>query len=491
MKKNILYLALLLVSFTFVSCEKEYLEVDPTASVSEAAVFTTTTNAWAAINGIHRTLYAQFGNMDEAGQSGIMMDIDFLGDDLVMHATGNGWFNNTHKWINHRNENSALVYFAYRHFYRIIGNANMIIANIENAEGPTADKNSIKGQALAYRAWSHWVMVQFYAKRYDWTQKPNSQPGIPLILEPTTEGFPRSTVEEVYAQSMKDINEAITLLQAGVTGKAKSHISVRAAQGIKARIALAMGDWATAQTAANAARTGLNLMSQAQVLEGFNNINNPEVIWGSFVQEDQTTYFHSFFAFMSWNFSSTFSRTNPIKINSALYDKISATDIRKKLFVEKAADVVVPLTTFVKTNHHAIKFTAVGVSDSRGDVPYMRVAEMILVEAEALARQNKFTEAQDLLFVLAKNRDANYVKTERTGQELIDEILLQRRIELWGEGFRWTDLKRMNLPLNRNGANHNPSLAQIFDVPPGDLQWVWKIPKAELDANKNIGDQNP
>ncbi|MBC7571607.1 MAG: RagB/SusD family nutrient uptake outer membrane protein, partial [Spirosoma sp.] len=83
-----------------------------------------------------------------------------------------------------------------------------------------------------------------------------------------------------------------------------------------------------------------------------------------------------------------------------------------------------------------------------------------------------------------------YKLSTSTGTKLIDEILFYRRIELWGEGHRFLDLKRLNLPLNRNGANHNPAAAVLFDVPAGDKQWEFLIPRREMNANKAIV-QNP
>jgi hypothetical protein len=76
----------------------------------------------------------------------------------------------------------------------------------------------------------------------------------------------------------------------------------------------------------------------------------------------------------------------------------------------------------------------------------MRAAEMYLIEAEARARQGNNTAAQEALFTLAKNRDASYTKSTSTGATLINEIMFNRRIEFWGEGFRFTDLKR---PMHR------------------------------------------
>jgi hypothetical protein len=98
--------------------------------------------------------------------------------------------------------------------------------------------------------------------------------------------------------------------------------------------------------------------------------------------------------------------------------------------------------------------------------------------------------SRQALFTLMKNRDPEYQLSTRSGQALIDEIMLNRRIELWGEGFRFTDLKRLNLPLNRNGANHTTALALTFDVPAGINDWEFLLPRAELNANPLVV-QNP
>jgi len=78
-----------------------------------------------------------------------------------------------------------------------------------------------------------------------------------------------------------------------------------------------------------------------------------------------------------------------------------------------------------------------------------------------------------------------------TGQALINEILLQRRIELWGEGFRFFDLKRTNSALDRTGANHSATLtSNLMTVEAGSNQWQWLIPQDELNANPQVV-QNP
>jgi hypothetical protein len=93
-------------------------------------------------------------------------------------------------------------------------------------------------------------------------------------------------------------------------------------------------------------------------------------------------------------------------------------------------------------------------------------------------------------------RDPNAIISTNTGQALIDEILINRRVEFWGEGFRWLDLKRLNLPLDRTAAafpNFVPlTMSGTVSIPAGDVKWQFLIPRAEIEANKSlVGQQNP
>jgi hypothetical protein len=485
-------LALAAFSVLLPSCKKSYLDTTPTDQAAQGDIFKTTQNAWNAINGIHRSLYIQYNSrQDQGGQSKNMIDMDMLGEDLVNPTTGNGWFITTYRWTDHRNENAWSPYFNFQFYYDIIANANMIIANIDGAVGPDADKKAIRGQAYAYRAWSYYQMIQLFGERYD-KNGTNSGLGLTLVLAPTTDKLPRNTVAEVYTAIVNDLNAAITNLTGIPARSNPSHINLAVAKGLRARVALTMQDWATAAQMANEARQGFSLMSNAQYLQGFNNYTNPEWMWGSRQVADQTTYFYSFFAYMSADFNSTNIRTNPKAINSLLYEQISATDIRKQLWDPTGTNTAFPTppggSRYPYMNR---KFLSGGGSGSSiGDVPLMRVAEMYLIEAEAKARLGQDAAAAQVLFTLAKQRDPNYVLSTNTGQNLINEILIQRRIELWGEGFRFYDLKRLNMALNRNGSNHNPAVATTMSVPAGDKQWQFLIPRTELNTN-SAAVQNP
>ncbi|MFD2570424.1 RagB/SusD family nutrient uptake outer membrane protein [Spirosoma soli] len=491
MKKRYLTLLMALGLLT-TACEQEYLETSPTGSVDAGAAYATTKNATAAINGIYRAMVVRY--LDSQGHFGhpaMMIILDVLGEDVLISNTSNTWHLTETRWQAHRSETSVGDEMPYRMYYRIIGNANIAIANIGNAAGTQAERNQIKGEALGLRAFSYFNLVQLYGKRYDAAAKPNSQLGVPLVLAPTTEGLPRATVEEVYAQINKDLAEAATLLTS--TRTFKSHINLEVIKGFQARVALTQQNWADAAKYAAEARKGFTLMSVAQYQDGFSDISNPEWIWGFDHLEDQSEFFGAFHSYISSNFNSTNIRVSPKVINSALYEQIPTTDVRSKMWVKTptAANSVVP-TGGVRVPYITQKFRLPGTpsTSTMGDIPYMRAAEMYLIEAEAQARLGNTAAAASTLFDLVSKRDPSYKLSTKTGTGLIDEILFNRRVELWGEGFRFTDLKRMDLPLNRNGANANSAVVVLFDVKAGDNQWEFLIPRRELNANKAIK-QNP
>ncbi|MDD2490682.1 MAG: RagB/SusD family nutrient uptake outer membrane protein [Bacteroidales bacterium] len=499
MKKIKLYILALAAGLLLVpqSCSKEFLETAPTDQLSGNLVFSSIPGAWGALNGVHRSMYIQYNSSQaHGGMAGMYLYIDMLGTDVIFNTTANGWFRSAYQWVDHRNDRSNMVLY-WTNIYRLVSNINQIITQIDDVAGAESDKRAIKGQALAYRAWAHFMLVQLYAERYA-PGTANSQPGVPYMESITFDGQVRNSVADVYSKINADLTEAITLLD-GYNRANKSHLNKSVALAIQAQVALVQGNWAQAATSANAARQGYSFMTADQHLEGYNKQNNPENLWASYVQEDQTMYFYSFYAYMSHNFNSTAIRQSPKSINKELYDMISTTDIRKGFWYPNAVADKQPFvqSNGVRFNYMNSKFQSVATSDSRGDFPWIRVAEMYLIEAEALARQaGKEDQAREVLFLLANNRDPQYTLSTNSGQDLIDEILVQRRVELWGEGRNWTDLKRLNLPLERpTGPNagqglHVESYAIKISEPAGTKNWLWMIPKAETDTNKEL-EQNP
>jgi hypothetical protein len=465
------------------SCSSDFLEHTPTEFISEAAATADTDALYLSLNGIHRSMYLRYESQGETGVGGIMQQMDIAGEDLVYTAS-NTWYQNVYNWTAASNENSQDIKFPYRTFYRIIRNANAIINNADGAVGPQEAKNITKGQALLYRAFSHFQLVQIYAKSYV-NGAMNSQDGVPLILN-TVDVVGRSSVEDVYTQINADIDEAISLLN-GYNKPNNSHLDLPVAYGLKARVNLVQGNWSTAADNAVKARAGKSLMTIAQYTSGFNDYTNPEWMWGSDIVEVQTAYFANFGAYMSRNFNSTVIRGCPKAINSKLYDLIPTTDVRSKIFDKTGKHTALALpSSFFKAGYTSQKFLSISSADSRCDVPYMRVAEMYLIEAEAKAKLGS-ADAAKVLYDLVVKRDPSYVLSTKIGQALVDDVIFQRRIELWGEGFRFFDLKRTNSNLDRTGANHNTTFTGgVLSVPSTDKRWQWLIPRAEINANPLI-----
>jgi hypothetical protein len=481
MKK--IHLILISISLIcFPGCEKDYLERVPTSSLAESDLLSTVVGNQTLLQGIHRSTYTFYGSHDRFGQKSVDLAVDLLGEDFYQTERGYGWFVTWYQYLDHRNVNSANLEYVWSYYYDIVDNANIILANIDKAADAAIAANvpkvqSIKAQCLTYRAFSFFQMVQLYADRYD-IGGTNNQPGIPLVLEPTQVGQVRATVAEVYTQINKDLDDAIALFTASTASRVnKSEINLRVAQGIKARVALTTGQWTTAETMAVAARTGFPLT--AVYGSGMNSTSDQEWMWGAVLIDEQQTSYASFFSHIDPYFGGYATLGNHKLASTALYDSLSATDIRKQQFV-----------TIASKPRVGKKFT--GNGKWTNDYLYMKSGEMYLIEAEAIARQGgRDPDAATALYNLVVNRDPSYVKKTLTGDQLLQHILMQRRCELWGEGFRFFDLKRLNLDLNRANLGHTESLwnaAGYFAA--GDKNFVFLIPKQEIDANPKMV-QNP
>ena len=115
----------------------------------------------------------------------------------------------------------------------------------------------------------------------------------------------------------------------------------------------------------------------------------------------------------------------------------------------------------------------------------MRAAEMYLIEAEAAAEAGQDGVAQAAVNAILEARDPGS-STSSTGDALVQEIRLQRRIELWGEGFGLFDIKRWKIPLDR--TDHDPTLCLTTDLDANSYMFNWRVPQYEIDANDMITD---
>ncbi len=487
-KKITAVFALLLLALLS-SCRSDFLETTPTRSVGADAATGTADNLMLIINGMHRNLYYRQGGQGYSGIGGQFIIQDSYGEDLVHTATGLNWHIDAVRWQAQGNENSFTVEYPYTFYYQMIRNANTVIANGATATGDTATRDKALGEAYAYRAFMYFQLVQLYGKRYVAGANGTNR-AVPLRLDTSDSPLARATVEEVYTQIWADLDQAYTLLN-GKSRVAKSHFDTKVVDGLRARVALTQGKWAQAAQYAKAARAGYTLMSNADYKSGFT-VANGEWMWASIIVADQTDYFGNFGAYMSRNYNSSTIRLAPKAMSKSLYSSFPATDVRTQVVDPTGAHTALGLpSNFAKFPYTSQKFLAVSVSDSRTDVPLMRASEMYLIEAEALARAGDEAGSKAVFNLFEKNRNPAYAGAVTTGQAYIDEVMKSRRFELWGEGFRFFDLKRLNQPLNRNGSNHSATVINnVYDVPADDKRWEYLIPRKELNANP-LCTQNP
>ena len=469
-------------------CASDYLDTVPSTAVSESTINGSLDNLYIALNGIHKEMVSQeTGYQCLGGEPGFMMCRDVEADDITwltntwMKAAYLGWQCNT-------NESNGYNYKYWQIYYQWILNANKILDGLEKVEVTGQGLfNQIKGEALCIRGWAHFNLVQLYGGRYD-AGKDNSQPGIPYRVKPVAEELARSTVSEVYSFINKDLDEACKLLE-GVKVNDVNHYSEMVAWGLKARVALAMQDYNNAATYAaksiNLAETGSKrkLMSGSELYCGFANITSDtkEAMYAAMTPNDKTVYFYSYYAYMSWNFSSSAIRQGVKCINAETYNTMSETDLRRAWW-DPTGEAAVPAKNFIKNKYQNRKFTARSSADAVGDVAFMRLAEMYLTQAEALARAGKTTEAQEVFTKFQITRDPSYKSKGNSGDALAEEIMNSRRIELWGEGFRFYDLKRLNLPIKR-GSNFDIAFCTFLEKDKDAQGWIWEIPKIETDYN--------
>ena len=478
------------------SCGESFLETEYTNYLDEeAAAEAAGKNPDVFLNGMWSWMvtYSQTGSgsHDDFGYMGSLHATDMMCEDIVMASSH--WFNYDHQLDNNQ-EAYRRVRCHWLNYYTMIAKANEIISLYPDG-GDTVAKKGLLGQAKAIRGLAYLHLIQLYqfATAEDGTVNA-SAPGVPLIYteadgytaEEITAFTGRNTVGEVMAQIEKDLTSAVENLEAGYKRPNKNYIDASVANGILARYYLLANKWQEAANAANKARQGYSLMpaTSAGLYDGFVTVNNVEWMWGfAHTTETQTTY-ASFFSMIS-NIAPGYAGIGyaPRLIDARLYSMIPDTDYRKKWFNGPEGDASQP-TAAAQMPYANVKFGH--NSDWTENYMYMRAAEMILIEAEAYAHMGQEAQAATVLKELMDARVPGWNKNTVT----VDDIHMQRRIELWGEGFAYYDLKRLNKGIDRTYEGNNYMAGYDIAVPARDTRWYYQIPLAEIQENDLINEED-
>jgi len=472
--KTYLILAIIALSgICFVSCDVAYLSPDPSVSLTIDQAFGDPEIFQTYINGI----YDEHG--DSAYLTRLLPSQDVRGGDVVLIPTNNfSRYIIEYQFIESP-VNSYVSGNLWFQAYDVIGLVNPALAALPEADFEADLKAGIEGELLTFRANALHDLVRNFAQPYS---AGRDNLGIVLntaVLTADDDPLGRSTVGEVYDQIVADLTRAVAVMPAGYNDASK--ITLRAAHGVLARVYLDMGEYALAAQNAELAHAGMTLMGTEDYQAGFA-APTSEWIWYNGKTADDSNGFlstHSFWDTRRLGYSS-------LRMDMTFMDNnFTSTDIRGYSLLRAAASGDPLVSTAYVSNKLA--HNAGFVQDEL----IMRASEMYLISAESNARLGNNTAAQTALFAIQSRADVNAVMSTNTGQALIDEVILERRKELYAEGHRYYDLQRLQLPVVRTTEGGHWS-SQAGTIPFNDFRRISPIPQFELDANPIIRpQQNP
>jgi len=463
MKTNRILLLFTLFSLILVSCEESFLDDPaPTSSVNSSIVFSSKAGVEAFISGIHRRARAQFTDTHNGGLYSMYYARDVKANDILTKATWFLWdYDHTY-----RSPTYGRVKFNWEFPYYMINQANIGIKGLSESSGISdVDKDALMAQFLGLRGFYYFQLALEFNHHPSYDANAAAPP---IYTEPATASKPMSNITELFGQIKSDLTQASTLASANRINK--TYLNKNIIEGFKARVHLYLGEYAEAEASAAAARAGFSL-NGSQYGSGFDDMSTDETMWAMAQTTDQSNYYyvapHSFADHENGAYQGTF-------INNDFVQLFSDTDVRNTFYHYYSTNTAAWFAWVTS------KFTFAFDSD----MIMMRVAEMMLIEAEAKARQGEDTAAATLLYTLQAERDPSAIASGNTGASLIEELMVERRKELYCEvGVEWFDAKRTRSGITRTG-NHRVFL----DLDPDDKRFILCIPQSEIDANEFIDD---
>lgn len=413
-------------------CSGDFLDQSPTDAVPSDKI-STPENAIKIFNGTWRYMFDTFFTYANPGYSAVLRQDDMMGNDVIAYP-GKYGFSAAYQFKDTPDKTVYRTRAFWTLHYKVIDNCNKILSITSTI--PNKEFNRAQGMAYALRAYTYFSLAQHY--QYTYLKDPSAL-CVPVYTTPTTDRTKpkgKSPLKDIYALITEDLEHASALLQ-NTERTQKFEPNTDVINGLSARIYLVTGEWEKASEMAAKARTGYPLMSSSEYLKGFNDVNNSEWIWGHPQTPEQS------------NASYSFNYQDVVSPASYYYSFMSDPHF-KELFTDPA-DIRLGLFEWIRDGYLGYK-KFLFRNDNTADIVLMRSAEMYLIEAEAKIRDGK-TSLSDAVVPLNELRRARglsyYNTTGKSRDEILQEIILERRRELWGEGFALTDILRLQKPVER------------------------------------------
>ncbi|SEA11487.1 Starch-binding associating with outer membrane [Porphyromonadaceae bacterium KH3R12] len=490
MKNIIKGLTIAIVATLLVACS-DYLDTEQYAAISSDAAITNLSDAKAALTGMYDGLQGS-SSRNSYYASRMIYYGDVRGDDMQASRSGNR--TSALYEMRYTEDNAPAIWGVP---YNVIRRANNLLKAFDDelvTDASTAEANLIKGQAFAVRALAHFDLVRVYGKPYVVDQ--GASLGVPIVTEPTEPSSipPRNTVDEVYKQVIKDLEDAIGLLSPSEdTGL--GYINHWAAKALLCRVYLYKGD---NQQALSLAQDVIN--------------NSPYELWTNAeyadVWADEGTS-EVIFEIVNFDTSDWGDREGiGYLMSEAGYSDMIVTTAFSNLLDEDPSDVrhVILDASKDESNIKEWGTAKIFVNKFRGktgsqipvaNIPILRLSEVYLNGAEAAVKLGGSNNqiAADYVKAIAERANPESIESITAANITLDRVLKERRKELVGEGHRFFDLMRNNLTCTRYTSESNMGRHYILAEPDSRqfdntyFRTILPIPIAEMNANPSLKDQ--
>ena len=357
-----------------------------------------------------------------------------------------------------------MVYSFYKLFYNSLARLNNVLAAAENLEG--ADVDILKGELYAMRALYHFDLARVFAKLPSTTDM--NDLGIVLSTEvyPTDYIGTRATLQQTYDQILKDIETALPLLS---KDKQTGHINYWGALAIRARayLYLEKNKEALADCKEIIASSPYKLYTRDEYIGAWDKEGTNEAIFEILVNPNYNAQRNSIGYFT----------------HASGYGECAATESFLEELAKHPGDIRTEL--FAKETDNGYDGTYPQKYKGRDGQIYVnnpkvvRLSEVYLIAAEAALKAGDTSAAAGYMNTLRKNRIENYTDVASI---TLDDILLERRLELFTEGHTAWDAWR-------NGKSVNNKF--VGEVKPGDYRTIMAIPIGEITVSRGQLIQNP
>ena len=409
---------------------------------------------------------------------------------------------------------SGYYHNLWQYHYELILGTNAAIDYVDKVTGSNDDKNRVKAQAYALRAFYYFNLVNIFGEPYNYN--PDAL-GVPLKTNSSIEGLdvPRNSVREVYEQIVSDLltaEQCFEQIPADQQYRPDYRVSLPMVQLLLSRVYLYMENWKGAAHYAKKviedwdfSLLDLNSLPEpvtpdathSRTYQGIISPDSPETIWLYGKTTDYYNYVGKEFQSTLFDYSnSNGSYVKYFNASKELIDCFTDGDLRKEFYFFRGGHYT--KDTIFLAYGKAVPFlntSTLPESSSFGRAFRLAEAYLNLAEAAAMEPELGAQVALDALNDLREKRikrGSFTLLSNLSGEDLIARVRQERRAELCFENHRWFDLRRYGMPsfthryrkVDALGNFIGPAIIQRLEEK--DPIYTLPIPEEVLQKNKGL-----